>query len=302
MAFDKRSLDDYVEVHERIAEFKEKFPDGSLQCQIVDSKIEPVYFDPEYWEEDGKNEKGEPVKKGDLKYPAETKLRGYVVMQAYAYRTPDDPKPGIGTSTMQLPGDTPYTRGSEFENCETSAWGRALAAIGMKIKRGIATKDEIENKRGDVSRGRLKMTPDAGAGAGAARRPPNTSGDVWIGAKPFSPRGESPNKADQGDIARIWAEGVRLWGAAGAKDWFKDRFLETKETEWPVKAWPDVQAFQLAQWWNLINAAKGSLGVTPELEPTDPPPANEEYSQGDNIDFETQEEERSRIDGQRGGD
>ncbi len=101
----------YIEVNERIGAFKAAHPEGSLQAEI---------------------------------YHLDDKL---VVMKAYAYRTPDDPRPGVGWSSMQIPGSTNFTRGAEIENCETSAWGRAIAALGFEVKRGIASKQEIENKR-----------------------------------------------------------------------------------------------------------------------------------------------------------
>lgn len=104
---------DYVPVNERIAAFYEKHPEGSLQSTLIEL----------------------------------TEKR--VVMRGEAYRSPDDQRPGIGFSSLEIPGRTPYTRGSEIENAETSAWGRALAALGFEVKRGIASKEEVENKSGD---------------------------------------------------------------------------------------------------------------------------------------------------------
>jgi hypothetical protein len=57
----------------------------------------------------------------------------------------DDRPAGVGHSAMQIPGATPYTRGSEIENCETSAVGRALVMAGLPSKR-IASDDEIRSK------------------------------------------------------------------------------------------------------------------------------------------------------------
>jgi hypothetical protein len=73
-------------------------------------------------------------------------------VRAAAYRTPDDPHPGIGHSWMVLPGTTPYTKGSELENTETSAWGRAIVALGIGIGAGIASVDEIAAKEGQTDR------------------------------------------------------------------------------------------------------------------------------------------------------
>jgi len=104
-------MKDYVPVNERIGAFLAKHPEGSLQSELVELSDSRV------------------------------------VMRAYAYRSPDDPRPGIGYSSLEIPGRTPYTRGSEVENAETSAWGRAIAALGFEVKRGIASAEEVRNKQ-----------------------------------------------------------------------------------------------------------------------------------------------------------
>jgi len=106
-----RRFDDYIEVNERIMAFYAKYPEGSLQTDIY------------------------------------TLTDSLVVMCARAYRNPTDPRPGTGWSSLQIPGSTNFTRGSEIENCETSAWGRAIAALGFEVKRGIATKQEVASKK-----------------------------------------------------------------------------------------------------------------------------------------------------------
>jgi len=109
MSMAKR-LEDYVPVHERLEAFYAKHPDGSVQSEIVELTAERV------------------------------------TVKAYAYRDNDDPRPGIGHSSLGIPGGTPYTRGSEIENAETSAWGRAIAALGFEVKRGIASAEEAQNR------------------------------------------------------------------------------------------------------------------------------------------------------------
>lgn len=105
------SMDDYVPVNERIEAFTKEYPEGSLQSEIVEL----------------------------------TDSR--VTVKGYAYRKPDDPRPGVGHSSLEIPGKTNFTRGSEIENAETSAWGRAIAALGFEVKRGIASHEEVRNKQ-----------------------------------------------------------------------------------------------------------------------------------------------------------
>lgn len=109
---------DYIDVATRLVEFREKHPEGSLQPAdpTTPYRIEQL---------------------GD---------QTYIVVVAAAYRTPDDQRPGIGMAYEQFPGRTPYTRGSELQNAETSAWGRAIvAALAADTKRGIASAEELRN-------------------------------------------------------------------------------------------------------------------------------------------------------------
>ena len=129
MAYDQRSLDDYVDVAERIAEFRERHPDGILQPA---DPAEPYRI----LQAQGIDKNGEVVQ------------QTFVVYVAAAYRTPDDPRPGIGAAWEVFPGRTPYTRGSELMNAETSAWGRAIIAVGAAdAKRGVASRQEVAAAR-----------------------------------------------------------------------------------------------------------------------------------------------------------
>ncbi len=117
----------YVEVKDRIEAFYKKFPEGSLQSEIV--------------------------MLSDVR----------VVVKAVAYRFPEDDKPGIGHSGLTIPGTTSFTKGSELENAETSAWGRAIAALGFEVKRSIATSDEIRTKQSDEPQQQASAAPAAQA-------------------------------------------------------------------------------------------------------------------------------------------
>ena len=109
--------EDYIPVNERIAAFIAKYPEGSLR---------PL------WPDDPYRVLGE----------GETK---WLVYGACAFRTPDDPAPGVGLAWEPVPGRTPYTRGSELMVAETSAWGRALAAIGIATNKSIASAEEVRS-------------------------------------------------------------------------------------------------------------------------------------------------------------
>jgi len=103
------SREDYIEVSERIQKFYEKYPDGSLQGSW-------------HWLDDS---------------------HSVIVYRAEAYRTPDDLRPGVGYASEPYPGLSNFTRNSEIMNAETSAWGRAIASLGIAVHRGIASAQEV---------------------------------------------------------------------------------------------------------------------------------------------------------------
>jgi len=103
-------LDGYVDVPARIRAFHEAHPDGSLSSE---------------WQ---------VLTLGD---------KTYLVVKAYAYRTPTDPQPGVGHAAELWPGKTPYTRDSELMNAETSAWGRAIQALGFDFGK-VASTEEVK--------------------------------------------------------------------------------------------------------------------------------------------------------------
>ena len=106
----KPDLSDYVEVSERILHFREAYPEGTLQSEIV-SMTETI-----------------------------------VVVKAYAYRAADDERPGTGLASEPIPGATSFTRNSELMNAETSAWGRAIIAVGASDAKRVASADEVRNR------------------------------------------------------------------------------------------------------------------------------------------------------------
>ena len=122
MAF--KVADDYVDVAARIAEFRAKYPQGTLQPADLERPYTVQVID-------GKT---------------------FIVVVAAAYRDADDERPGVGMAYEQFPGATPYTKNSELQNAETSAWGRAIVAVGAAdTKKGIASSEEVRNRQGEQS-------------------------------------------------------------------------------------------------------------------------------------------------------
>lgn len=107
-------LTGYTEVADRIPAFYSQYPEGSIRTESV-----------------------ELVQVGG---------KDFVKVTAAVYRHPDDQLPCVGTAMDPIPGTTNFTRNSEVENAETSAWGRALAALGFGGK-SIASVEEINVKK-----------------------------------------------------------------------------------------------------------------------------------------------------------
>lgn len=113
MSFD---LSEYVDVAERVREFYARYPMGSLTGE------------------------------GEFVRDEQGRIIGYIY-KARAFRTLEDPVPAVGTAFEPIPGKTPYTKDSEVQNAETSAWGRAIVACGFETKK-IASADEVRNRSG----------------------------------------------------------------------------------------------------------------------------------------------------------
>ena len=163
MPFDQRGLDDYVDVATRIAEFRDAYPDGRLRPADPADPFRIVQvegFD----------------KGGDMIHQT------FVVVVAAAYRDAGDTAPGIGMAWEVFPGRTPYTRGSELMNAETSAWGRAIVAtLASDSRKGVASREEVRNRQAerddglpanrDGSISRSRATDEQLEAAGAMTRP-----------------------------------------------------------------------------------------------------------------------------------
>lgn len=126
-------LDDYVPVNERLVLFRADHPDWSLICHLS--------FD------------GDAI----LARAEIADETGRIIAVGHAEEIRDK---------------TPVNKTSAVENAETSAWGRALASLGYEVKRGIASREEMEK----VSRSQGRAQPrtrgsakENGPGAGTTR-------------------------------------------------------------------------------------------------------------------------------------
>jgi len=123
---DDDDLGDYNTVPERMTQFFELYPEGSLQGSYEFRQI-PMY-----------------LKDKDSGLPYSAGEKTIVIYTAKAFRSPADTMPGIGTASEPFPGLTQYTRDSEIMNAETSAWGRAILAVGAAdTRKGVASREEV---------------------------------------------------------------------------------------------------------------------------------------------------------------
>ena len=102
-------LESYATVQERIAQFYQDFPDGSIRTFMA-------------------------VRDG-----------AEVVFEARVYRTPEEAAMGIYTSgwAREVEGKSPVNKTSHLENAESSAVGRALANLGYATDARRPSRNEM---------------------------------------------------------------------------------------------------------------------------------------------------------------
>lgn len=152
------SLDDYVDVAERIQDFKDAHPEGSLQT--IGWEVVTI---------DGK---------------------AFVVYRAAAYRNADDQRPGHGIAWEPFPGRTPYTKDSELMNAETAAWGRAIVALGLVANRKLASRQEVRARMAD-------QEAASAAGEASPAASPATTTTKKPAPSPSATAGSTPGVLDQ---------------------------------------------------------------------------------------------------------
>lgn len=106
----KDRLADYIPVNERLEQFYSQHPEGRVLTALIEHDKEA----------------------------------GFILMRAEIYRNQDDASPASTGHAFESRGEGFVNRTSYIENCETSAVGRALALMGYEIKRGIASREEMQ--------------------------------------------------------------------------------------------------------------------------------------------------------------
>lgn len=104
-------LKNYIEVKDRIQMFYDKYPEGTLHFEY----------------------------KGILEFGGET----YIYGKAFAYPDRDKLNYASGWAWERVPARG-FAKGAEMMTLETSAWGRAIAALGIAVTKGIASREEVQ--------------------------------------------------------------------------------------------------------------------------------------------------------------
>jgi hypothetical protein len=237
-------LKDYVDVKERVRLFYEAYPEGRLVTLQTIGTREPDDV-PRIWVE--------------------------AAAYRYVTRKSDDslewdPLPGRGWSWMMLPGSTPYTKGSEIENAETSAWGRAIGALGIGIATSIASSDEVRSKAvvADVERG------DDGSLIGVVQVGDKVTSDYSIRQTPDGPALGFRLRGDKGGIL-VEAKGE----LATQLDTFRERIVGSRVTVWGTVGDRSFKTDKRTTTYQALAAERISvplLGLLPMEPDEDEPP------------------------------
>jgi hypothetical protein len=178
-------FEDYVPVAERLEKFYERYPEGRVTTSIVEHNLES----------------------------------GFVLMRAEVYRSPDDAAPAATGHAFEVRGESYVNKTSYVENAETSAVGRALAMLGFEVKRGIASREELqktarmqpaaqakttpaparEESAGDLDKDILQSAGELGYDAAKVRKWVNTKFKVADGLESLSPQ-------DKREVLKIFRE------------------------------------------------------------------------------------------------
>ncbi|HZG50752.1 MAG TPA: hypothetical protein VEZ40_01330 [Pyrinomonadaceae bacterium] len=175
-------FEDYVPVAERLERFYERFPDGRVITHIIEHNSES----------------------------------GFVLMRAEIYRSPDDAQPASTGHAFEVRGESYVNKTSYIENCETGSVGRALALLGFEVKRGIASREELEKTS--------RMTTDKTARASnVAPTATQTPAAPVAPPPPPAPAEKSVNL----DAEILQSAGALGYDAAKVRKWIDQKYKVT---------------------------------------------------------------------------
>jgi hypothetical protein len=192
--------EEYITVHERVEKFYAKYPLGRITTSI-------------------------------LEHDAET---GFILIRAEVFRNSDDALPAATGHAYEIKSSGHVQQGSYVEVCETSAVGRALALLGFEVRRGIASREEMQKaarkqQQPAAAARRPETTAEAPAAAAAAPAPPATEsrsagaatgGGATTGARPAE-------AAESLDEQILLAAGELGYDAAKVRKWVNNKFEVT---------------------------------------------------------------------------
>jgi hypothetical protein len=177
--------DEYITVHERIEKFYAKHPQGRILTSIVE-------------------------------HNAET---GFVLVRAEVYRDPEDALPAATGHAYELRSAGHVQQGSYVEVGETSAVGRALALLGFEVRRGVASREEVE--RGAKKQQAAPTRQETAAPRQAERPAPPTERAV------AQARARAAEPAEDLDAQILRAAEELGYDAAKVRKWVNQKFEVT---------------------------------------------------------------------------
>ena len=136
---------DYIQVHERVAEFRRNahYAHLTIETDIVEKNYSELTGD---ILKHKKDEKGETINPIDYKLSKKVGVKTSRVLDSIIIKCVIRNKDGniVSTGYAQEEKTTSFVNETSFvENCETSAVGRALGFLGLGIKDSIASADEL---------------------------------------------------------------------------------------------------------------------------------------------------------------
>lgn len=188
--------DEYVTVAQRIEKFYAKFPQGRILTSV-------------------------------LEHNAET---GFILIKAEVFREADDALPAATGHAYELKSAGHVQQGSYVEVCETSAVGRALALLGFEVRRGVASREEMEKAARKAPERSASAKPATATAAAASVTPPAAQAPAapqTATPLPASSESTAAEEPDDLDTRILRAAGELGYDAAKVRRWVNQKFEVT---------------------------------------------------------------------------